>query len=63
MTNLADVLKIADTTSLKLPAGLYTSRDYLSGRSPFGVLYFYNNTFHLSVGGIIPNVKSKIVVY
>lgn len=61
--SIREVFNIEDSAALKLPAGLYTPRDYVGGKHPFAIIYpDRKGGFKLSVGGVIPRLKSKIVV-
>lgn len=55
-------LGLTDTTSLKFPVGLYTSKDMLRGGRPFAVVISEKGKTRLRAGDINEEVKTRVVV-
>lgn len=60
--SIVEALDIKDDSKLVLPAGVYTMKDMMKGREPFGVLYQDHGKLKLRVGSHAENLRSKIVV-
>jgi|GEM_PF-6276632 len=59
--SVTKALNIDDNVAV--PAGVYTPQEFISNKSPFGILYFKNNMFHIRVGGSTSiSLKNKFVV-
>jgi hypothetical protein len=47
---LAEVFLLDDSNLVNLPANVYTSREFASGKPPFGIVYQRGRHLHFTVG-------------
>ncbi len=62
MSSIIHALGLKDTTDLKFPIGLYTTKALLRGESPFAVITTKKGKTTLRAGSIHDNILCKIVV-